>query len=388
MTDLPNSAKIVIIGGGVMGLFTAWECAVRGERDLVVLERRSLLGAGSTQKAAGGVRAQFTTAPNVRMSMYSEDFWRRRFAPEINPDFEYHEYGYLLFARSEEKLHALDVALELQKAQGVDAVKRLSPEEILAIHPDLNISDVLGGNFSPEDGLVDPGDIVNGLDTSLRRMKIPIFTDTEVTEIESTGDFSHKVKTTLGVIYAERLLVATGAWSGEFGLRCGLEIPVEPYRRSLYISGPLPWFPKKSPFTFDVVTGTQFKPESSGIVFLKINPDEKPGFNEEADWDWLEHIIPDLIHVMPRLEEAEVIDAWGGMYAMSPDHSAILGPLPGEKGRYVATGFSGHGLMHSPAVGCAMAEYLMDGATSTLDVSDYTIERFKTGRLIEEAAVF
>ena len=393
MSNFPSDAKIVVIGGGVMGLFTAWECATHGETDIVILEQRTFLGAGATQKAAGGVRAQFTTAPNVALSKYSQDFYRRRFAPEINPDFEYLEYGYLFFARSEDKLKALDNSLALQKKQGVEAVRRISAEEIRAILPDLDISEVLGGNFSPEDGVVDPGDIVNGLDTSIRKFGVRIFTDCEVTGVESVSDYNFTVKTELGNIRAEKVLVATGSWSGEFMKKMGVDVPVDPYRRSLYISGPLPWFPKKAPFTFDVCTGTHFRPESGGIIFLKINPDEVPSHNEEPDWDWLENIIPDLIHIMPRLEDAEVIDAWAGPYAMTPDHSPILGEIPTspsgvKKGMYIVTGFSGHGLMHAPAAACAMSELLLDGKTSTLDVSAYSLGRYETGKLIEEAAVF
>ncbi len=392
--ELPTSARIVVIGGGVMGLFTAWELGRRGETDIVVLEKRTLLGAGSTQKAAGGVRAQFTTAANVRMSKYSQDFYRRRFASEINPDFEYQENGYLFFARSEEKLIALDNAMELQRGQGADAVRRLSPDEIREILPELRIDDILGANYSPEDGFVDPGDIVNGLDTSIRRMGVRIFTDTEVESVESVGNFDHRIVTGQGTIHAERVLIATGAWSGEFMKRCrcrgceNVEIPVKPYRRTLYISGPLPWFPKNAPFTFDVVTGTHFRPESSGIAFLKINPEEPSSFNEDPAWDWLENIIPDLIHIMPRLADAEVIDAWAGLYAVTPDHSAILGAVPGPSGRYIATGFSGHGLMHAPAVGCAMSELMLDGRSSTLDIFAYRLERYEKGDLIREAAVF
>lgn len=393
MNSLPSDSKIVVIGGGVMGLFTAWECATRGETDITVLEQRKFLGAGATQKAAGGVRAQFTTAPNVALSKYSQDFYRRRFSAEINPDFEYMEYGYLFVARSDEKLRALDNSLTLQKKQGVESVRRISPEEIKEILPDFNIDDVLGGNYSPEDGAVDPGDIVNGLDSSIRRLGIQIFTECEVTGIGSKSDFNFVVKTDLGDIKAQKILIAAGSWSGEFMKKCGVIVPVEPYRRSLYISGPLPWFPKKAPFTFDVCTGTHFRPESGGIIFLKINPDEPSSHNEEPDWEFLENIIPDLLHVMPRLEEAEVIDAWAGPYAMTPDHSPILGEISAtpsgvHKGVYIITGFSGHGLMHAPAAACALSEYLLDGKTSTLDVSAYSLTRYETGDLIHEAAVF
>jgi len=391
MKEIPSSAKIVVVGGGVMGLFTAWECASRGEKDIVVLEMQTFLGAAATQKAAGGVRVQFTTPSNVRLSKYSRDFFLHRFANEINPDFEFLQYGYLFIARSEEKLKALDESMELQKRAGAEGAVRLSPEEILKIHPEYNISDVLGANYSPDDGFVDPGDIVNGLDTSLRKMGVQIFTDTPVTGIESTGDFLHKVSTPSGTISCEKILIAAGSWSGEFLSGCGVDVPVQPYRRTLYISTELPWFPRKSPFTFDICTGTHFRPESGGINFLKINPDEPPSHNEEPDWDWLENIIPDLVHIMPRLEDMGVKDAWAGPYAMTPDHSAILGELPqpdGYKGLYIATGFSGHGLMHSPAVGCAMSELLLDGKTSTLDISAYRLERYAEGDEIHEAAVF
>jgi sarcosine oxidase subunit beta len=388
MNDFPKQARIVIIGGGVMGLFTAWELNRRGETDIAIIERRAFLGAGATQKSAGGVRAQFTTSPNVRMSKYSQDFYRRRFASEINPYFEYRRNGYLFFARSAEKLAMLDLALRLQREQGVDAVRRLTAKEVKAILPDIRTDEILGANFSPEDGYVDPGDIVNGLDTSVRRAGTRIFLDTNALKVVSHAPFKHTVETSKGKINAERVLVATGAWTSQLANASGWEIPVVPYRRSLYVSGPLPWFPKNAPFTFDVVTGTHFRPESGGIIFLKINPDEGPSFNEEPDWDWLENIIPDLVDVMPRLEEATVADTWAGLYDMSPDHSAILGPLPGPRGVYLAAGFSGHGLMHAPAVGISMAEYLLDGKTSTLDVSEYRLERFASGRLIEEAAVY
>jgi sarcosine oxidase, subunit beta len=401
MLDLPSSARIVIIGGGVMGLFTAWELGRRGATDVVILERRSFLGAGATQKSAGGVRAQFTTAPNVALSLYSQDFYRRWFASEIFPDFQYRQNGYLFFARSKEKLAALDRSLKLQREHGVYAARRLAPKELLDILPDLYIDDILGANYSPEDGFVDPGDIVNGLDTEVRKMGVRIFLDTEAVRIESDGDYKHRVvcrphpptpspqsREGEQEILVEKVLIATGAWSGPFGVACGFDLPITPYRRNIFISGPLGWFPITAPFTFDVVTGTHFRPESSGILFLKINPDEGPSFNEEPDWDWLPDIIPDLIHVMPRLEEAQGIDAWAGLYDMSPDHSAILGPLPGAKGVYFSAGFSGHGLMHAPAIGVSMAEYLLDGKTSTIDVSDFGLERFKSGKLIEEAAVF
>jgi len=387
MPGLPSSAEIVVIGGGVMGLFTAWECVKRGENDLIVIEKRSFLGSGSTQKAAGGVRAQFTNRANVAMSMYSQDFYRRKFAPEIFPDFEYSENGYLFFARSEEKLHALGNSYELQKQVGVEAVRQLTPEQILEILPDLMIDEVLGGNYSPEDGFVDPGDIINGLDTKLRQAGIQIFTDLEV-EVVEHGESGHRIVTGQGTVSCSKVLFATGAWSGELMKRCGVDIPVEPFRRSLYITKPLPWFPKKAPFSFDVVTGTHFRPESGGIMFLKINPDEVAGFNEDPDWDWLEHVVPDLFHVMPRLGDAEVMDAWGGLYAMTPDHSAILGVVPGKPGWFVATGFSGHGMMHAPGVGCSMAEMILDGRTSTLDISAYRFERYAENDPVHEAAVF
>jgi sarcosine oxidase subunit beta len=388
MTDFPKSARIVIIGGGVMGLFTAWELNRRGETDIVILERRTFLGAGATQKSAGGVRAQFTTAPNVRMSKYSQDFYRRRFAPEINPYFEYRRNGYLFFARSVEKLAMLDLALKLQREQGVDAVRRLSADEVRGILPDIRSDEILGANYSPDDGYVDPGDIVNGLDSSVRKAGTRIFLETNALKVESHAHFKHTVESSNGKIHAERVLFATGAWTSQLAYASGLDIPVVPYRRSLYVTGPLPWFPKNAPFTFDIATGTHFRPESGGIIILKINPDEGPSFNEEPDWDWLESIIPDLINVMPRLEQATIADAWAGLYDMSPDHSAILGPLPGPKGLYLAAGFSGHGLMHAPAVGISMAEYILDGKTSTLDISEYRLERFSSGKPIQEAAVY
>ncbi|MFH1677038.1 MAG: FAD-binding oxidoreductase, partial [bacterium] len=200
--------------------------------------------------------------------------------------------------------------------------------------------------------------------------------------------YNFTIITDRGKMKAEKILFATGAWSAKLLKNCGIDFPIEPYRRSLYISEPLPWYPKNSPFTFDVNTGVHLRPESGGVLFLEINPDEKPSFNEEADWEWLVEIIPHLIHFIPRMADAGVIDAWAGLYDMSPDHSAILGALPGPKGRFVATGFSGHGLMHAPAVGCSMAELLSDGKTWTIDISKFRPGRFDENEPILEKAVF
>lgn len=388
MTSIPGSAKIVIIGGGIVGLFTAWELASRGEKDIVILERRTFLGAGSTQKAAGGFRTQFTTPGNVAFSKYSVDFYKYRFPKELNEYFKIIQNGYLLFARTESKLAALDQSLALQKKCGVENVRRVGAEEIKAMLPELDVSQVLGGNYSPDDGWLDPGDIIRGLDDSVRAMKIPIFTDIEVTEVIPKSDFSHDVVTGEGTIHAKQVLFATGAWSGKLTDKLGVDIHMQPVRHTLWVTAPLDWYPKSAPFTFDILTTAHMRAESGGVMFGHDNHDEKPSYSEDADMDFFYKIIPNFLEIMPRLEEAEIANAWGGLYAVSDDHSAILGAIPGHRGLWIATGFSGHGVMHAPATCCSMAEFLLDGKTSTLDVSMFRMERFVEGDLIRETAVF
>lgn len=388
MNQVPKSAKIVIIGGGVVGLFTARELCVRGETDIVILERRSFLGAGSTQKAAGGFRTQFTTPANVAFSKYSKNFYLNEF-PKLNPHFEIVQHGYLLFARDPNKLASLDHSYELQVQAGVENVHRVDAEFIKSIIPELDVSEILGGNYTPEDGWLDPGDVVRGLDDAVRRYGIPIFLDTEVSDVIPESDYSHKVITSAGEIHAKHVLFATGAWSRQIITdKLGIEIHMHPYRHTLWITAPLPWYPKNSPFTFDVLTSAHFRPESGGLMLGHDNHGEVSSLLEIPDMDFFFEIIPNFLEIMPKLEEAEIANSWGGLYETSKDHSAIIGALPTKKGLWMATGFSGHGVMHAPATGISMAELILDGKTSTLDIHPYRLSRFDEGDLIHETAVF
>ncbi|HEX9744422.1 MAG TPA: FAD-dependent oxidoreductase [bacterium] len=388
MPPVPSTAKIVIIGGGVVGLFTAWELASRGEKDIVIIERRTFLGSGSTQKAAGGFRTQFTTPSNVAFSKYSKQYFLERFPQELNPHFEIEQHGYLLFARNQEKLERLEHSYQLQMELGVENVHKVDADFIKNLIPELETSEILGGNYSPEDGWLDPSDVVNGLDTGVRKHGIAIFTDTEVTDIDTIGDHNFVVKTSDGDISARHVLVATGAWSRELTGKLGIELHMHPMRHTLWCTAPLDWYPKTAPFTFDVMTTAHFRPESGGLMMGHSNPNETSSTSEDADMDFFLEIIPNFLEIIPRLEEAEVANAWGGLYEESEDHNGIMGPLPGPKGLWIATGFSGHGVMHAPATGCVMAEFILDGKTSTLDASPYCLERFDKGELIRETNVF
>jgi sarcosine oxidase subunit beta len=375
---------VVVIGAGCVGAAIAYHLGRRGVRDVVVLEREPFAGAGSTSKAAGGIRAQFSTPLNVRISMMAIESYER-FAEEMETDPVFFPVGYLFVLADEARWTAFQRQAEMQRALGL-AVETLTPAQIRERVPQLEVSDVLGGTFHARDGLANPHEITQGFVQQARRLGARFEFGAPATGIERTGSRVTGVRTANGTIATPWVINAAGPHAAEIARWAGVDLPVVPIRRHCFTTEPLPFVHDRLPMIVDMKSGVYMHRESGGMLLGLANPEEPPGFDTSVNWDLLERVVEPAIHRLPALEIAEVSNAWAGLYETTPDHNAVLGPPAGVEGFMLANGFSGHGLMHAPAVGRLIAEWIVDGAPS-LDLHPLRLERFAEHEATAEANV-
>ena len=379
--EIPNTADIVIIGGGVMGASTAYHLAMRGAKNVVLLEKEEFFGTGATGRCAGGVRYQFSTEINVRLSLESLPMIER-FKEELGQDVDYRQCGYLLIATTEQDAATFQRNVELQNSLGVQT-QLLSGEDVRARLPLMEFDDAIAGTFHQKDGIVDPNSVVAGYIRAAQKLGAKAITRAEVTGIQLRGERIKAVETTQGVIETRTVLNAAGPWAGLIGQMAGVQIPIVPVRRQMFTTNTLKEIPEDFPFVIDFAQSLYFHREGDGLLIGMSNQNEKPGFDQTVDEEFEVKNFEAAVERMPLLERASRASHWAGLYEVTPDAHPIFGGSPVE-GFTICTGFSGHGFMHGPVAGKLMAEYILDGAFSTLDVSMLDLARFEEERLIRE----
>jgi sarcosine oxidase subunit beta len=382
------TAEVVIIGGGIVGVSVAYHLAASGCTDVLVLDREKQQGLGSTGKSMGGVRAQFATGVNIRMSLYSIPFLRD-FEEITGRPSGYRGHGYLFVASSERHLEYLRQNLARQRQAGLQHAELLAPEDVVRMVPQLRSDDIVGGSFCPTDGFVDPYLVMMGFMERAAELGARLWRGVEVTGIVRDRDRVTGVETSAGRVEARVVVNAAGPWAARVAAMAGVELPVVPLRRMLVPTEPFPGFPERLPMTIDMATGFHFRREGLGLLLAWADPDETSGFKTNFDPAFVEKILTRAVERVPAFENLEVNPkrGWAGLYEVSPDHHAILGPAPGVSGFYLANGFSGHGVMHSPATGKVLAEWILEGKPRTIDAGALGADRFAEGRLLEESAV-
>lgn len=376
---MATATQVVIVGAGVVGASVAYHLALRGCSDVLVLEKEEAEVSGSTARSAAGVRHQFSSATNILLSRYSIEKLRV-FDEEVGGHAELHQVGYLFLVNDAATWEQYRRNVALQRELGV-RVELLTPEEAARFVPRMRADDLVGATFGPDDGYCDPYGIALGYLRAAQRLGVRLQRATAVTGFDQAGGRLTGVQTTRGPIACETVVNAAGPWAGAVAAMAGLDLPVRPYRRNIYMTTPFPQIPGPIPLTIDVGSGFYMRHEGASILMGKSNPDEPSSFNQTVDWAWLDHVLEVGLHRFPILEEAGLAEGqcWAGLYEITPDHNPILGRHPELPGYVDASGFSGHGIMHAPATGLLIAEEILDGRAHTIDIDELRVARFRAG---------
>ncbi|ALG08369.1 NAD(P)/FAD-dependent oxidoreductase [Kibdelosporangium phytohabitans] len=368
---VPSSSEVVIIGGGVVGTSIAYHLARAGVRDVVLLERDQL-GAGSTCKAAGGLRGQFSDTLNITLSTRGMAAYRR-FPEELGQEIDYRAVGYLFLLSSPDQVAAFERSVPLQNSLGVPS-RLLDVAEAKRLSPLIDTDGLLAAAYCPEDGHATPESVVLGYASGARRCGARLVTHCEVLGVETTGKDIKAVVTNQGRIATSTVICAAGAWSAAVGAMAGVPLPVLPYRRQLAFTGPLDP-PAEMPFTIDFESAFYFRREGRGLMLGLSDPAQEPGFHLDPTQEWLDGLALAIERRAPGVLDLGFTTSWAGLYEVTPDHNALIGEAS-EVSRFLyATGFSGHGFMQAPAVGEVVRDLVLD-RVPTVDVTPLDAGRF------------
>ncbi|HEX7615471.1 MAG TPA: FAD-dependent oxidoreductase [Thermoanaerobaculia bacterium] len=386
VSDTREVADVAIIGAGVIGCSVAFHLTRLGCRNVLLIDKEPLPGSGSTSKANGGIRAQFTTDVNIAMSLASMDILDA-LADEIGEPPVYRKAGYLFLTSDPGRFSAMKTAAAFQRARGV-SVEVLDAEGVRAKAP-YAAGEIAGGTFGARDGFIDAGALTNFFLREATRAGVRTRYGAEVTAIVRDGSGTFRLTTTAGALRASAVVDAAGPFAGRVAALVGADVPVVPVRRHILISGPCKSLPPVIPMTIDADTGVLIRREGNRVLIAYSNPDEPPGFNSAFDPDFPLRIAEHVDARFPAVGEAglDIRRSWAGLYEVTPDHHAVIGPVSGVPGFFVVAGFSGHGIMHAPAAGRAAAEMLVGGRSESIDVSALSLERFARGEAIHETMV-
>lgn len=379
VAPLPRSAAVVIIGGGVIGTSTAFHLAEAGV-DVVLLERGAL-GSGSTSRAAGGVRAQFSDALNIQIAQRSLAAFNV-FGTRPGWEIDLKRSGYLFVLSREADVVEFEANVALQNAYGVPS-RLLGADEARALCPLLAGDDILAAAFSPDDGHATPEAVVQGYAFAARAHGAHVRVGCEVTAIETDGGQISKVCTAHGEITTNIVICAAGAWSRRCGEMARVPLPVTPLRRQILFTEPMDGVPADLPFTIDFATSFYFHREGPGLLLGMSHAGETPGFHLETTDDW----VPDLLEIAsrraPRIAETGIKGGWAGLYEVTPDHNALIGESERVSRFIYATGFSGHGFLQGPAVGEIVRDLVLERPTF-VDIGPLSADRFSGDMLRPE----
>jgi sarcosine oxidase subunit beta len=379
------TADIVVLGGGCMGTSVAYHLTRLGLTNVLLLERESTLGTGSTGRNAGGVRHQFSHEANVRLSIESIKVFEQ-FEEEVGAAIDFHQDGYLFLLEEPRHVEAFQRNAAMQRRLGVD-VEWLAPESIAGLVPGLRLDDVVGATFCARDGICDPNGVTMGFAQAAQRAGVKIMRDTTVRSIRVEQGRVAGVETDHHSIDTRVVVNAAGPWAKSIGDMAGVRVPVEPLRRHIFIAQPpasggwarggpngSPAGPDSRIMVIDFSSTFYFHREGAGLLFGMGDPDERPGFDTTVNWQMLEKVTPVAARRLPALADLSIAKAWAGLYEMTPDANPVIGPA-GVDGFYVIAGFSGHGFQHAPAAGRILADKIA-GRDPRFDLRPFAFERF------------
>ena len=391
-----SSADVVIVGGSVVGSSVAWHLRQDGFTGrIVVIERDLSYARASASLAMGGIRQQFCTPVTVQMVQYSVELWKdfdRRMASPVHlPRARFRQRGYLFLA-DRKRSNALMQRYEQERRAGA-AVQIMSRDDIHALVPDLFLDDIVFGVFGPDDGYATPREVLKGFQQAATAVSVE-YVDDEVVGLSATNGAVTGVQLASNAqIDAPFVVNAAGAWAARVASFAGLDVPVSPLRQTLFRATLPRYWPTRFPMVIDP-SGLHWRhddantpDEADRIVVALTKWDEPFGENFALDSErWHSEFQPVLTRRLPAFDALTNIEGWAGLYEMTPDHNPLLGEHPALRGFIFANGFSGHGLMMSPATGRIVSELVRTGRSTTFDISIFAPDRFARGALVHDAA--
>src|ERR1700682_4841197 len=322
---------------------------------------------------------------NVRLQRMSVKLFEG-FEEETGHPADFRQIGYLFVLTLPQQVEDFRLNMEMWQRVGLTEARWVDPAEASRMVPVLNVDDVLGCTFCPTDGIASPADVTSGYASAARRHGARLKEGVEVIGIDVASDRVQGMRTSAGDIATRLVFNCAGAWSASIGRMAGLEIPVLPYRRHIAVTGTFAAVPRTTPMTVDFNTSLYFHPEGDGVLIGMSDRSEPPGFGTDVNQEFLEKMFEQEARRAPALAGAGVKTAWAGLYETTPDHQAILGPVPELDGFWCSAGFSGHGFMQAPAAALLLTQLLMDHR-SDIDISNFAFDRFAKGVLVKEKNV-
>lgn len=366
-------SSVAIIGGGIIGASVAYHLARMGTKGIVLFEKGYISG-GATGRCGGGIRQQWSTRGNVRLAMRSVKKFER-FLQELGWDIEYKQGGYLLLAYNEEEAKTFEENVKMQREEGLD-VEILSPKQIERRFPYVNAKSVLLATFCPTDGHANPHLANFAYIHKAKELGVEVYTHTKVKALERKANNIVGIHTDHGYFSCEVVVNASGAWSKEVARMAGTDLPTTSFRHQILVTEPVENF--MDPLVMSFSKNFYIRQTLHGSFLMgQGDPQEKPGINYNVTLDFERKIAEKLTAILPFLEGLRIVRHWSGHYNMSPDAQPIIGKARSVENLFHAVGFSGHGFMLAPAVGEALAEMIVHGKTSHVDISDLGLERFE-----------
>jgi sarcosine oxidase subunit beta len=373
---LPTHASVVVIGGGVMGTSTAFHLAEVGLRDIVLLDMGAL-GSGSTCKAAGGVRAQFSHALNIALGARSLDAFER-FGTRPGQEIDLHQVGYLWLLDNADDVATFEASVALQNSMGVES-RMIDVAEAKDLSPLIETEGLLAAAYSARDGHCTPESVVLGYASAARRLGTTIAAHHEVTGITVNDGVITAVSVGAHEIATDSVICTAGPWANQIGVMAGVDLPVTPLRRQIVFTAPMADLPTTIPMTIDYSTTMYFHREGQGLLLGMSDPDEEPGFRLDRSDAWLPRLAEACQRRVPRVSEVGLTGGWAGLYEMTPDHNALIGESTEVTRFLYATGFSGHGFLMGPAIGEILRDLYL-GVAPVIDISAFDAHRFATAQ--------
>jgi len=379
---MKRKASVVIIGGGAIGLSTAYQLAKHGQSDVVLLER-GYLGGGATGRCAEGIRAQFQRSHNIELALASQRIYEH-LAEELNYNILFTQYGYLMLAYTEGQLELCSEYVKRQKRLGM-STKLVSPEEAKELVPILNTDGVLAGTFHPKDGSAHHDSVVAGFAKAARRKGVEINEFTEVSGIRTENGRVKGVATSRGEIATTTVIIAAGAYTRAVAGWVGVNVPTQPVRHQIMVTEPLK--PCINPMVISHDSGVYLRQTMRGELIGGIgDPEEPSSYNMRSGHRFLFRFAKEATRLFPVLRDVSVMRQWAGLYDMAEDGTPIIQEIPSIQRLLLACGWSGHGFMLSPIVGKLLAEQVLYRKTS-LSLEPFSLRRFETGQLEYERTV-